>query len=101
MASLVTRSLVALTAAGATLAVLAAQQPRIDNGRVTTVASGSLGQNVQKLIASQTDIAWIGYSVPIVAGERTMCCVDSGTTWVNGMRVGDGMCCPTCRLEPS
>ena len=86
----------------ATLAVLDAQQPRIGNGRVTTSPVGSLAQSVQKLIASQTDVVWIGYSVPVVAGERTMCCSDSGTTWINGTVVrSDGACCPTCRLEQS
>ena len=68
----------------ATLAVVDAQQPRIDNGRVTTSPAGSLAPVVPKLIASQTDVAWIGYSVPVVAGERTMCCFESGTTWING-----------------
>jgi hypothetical protein len=87
----------------AALAGLTAQQPRIDNGRVTTSPAGSLGQSVQKLIASQTDVAWIGYSVPVVAGERTMCCFESGTTWINGsvVRSDGATCCPTCRLELS
>ena len=86
----------------ATLGVLDAQQPRIGNGRVTTSPAGSLAQSVQKLIASQTDVAWIGYSVPVVAGDRTMCCFESGTTWINGTVVrSDGACCPTCRLEQS
>src|SRR5262245_59917284 len=84
------------------LAVSAAQQPAIENGRVTTSSAGpSLGQSIQKLVAAQTDAVWIGYSVPVVAGERTMCC-DSGT-WINGavVRSDGGACCPTCRLEPS
>ena len=102
MASVIMRSIVTLTSTFATLAVLAAQQPRIDNGRVTTTASGSLSQSIQKLLASQVEAAWIGYSVPVVAGDRTMCCFDSGSTWVNGsVRSSDGMCCPACRLEPS
>jgi hypothetical protein len=84
------------------LAISAAQQPAIENGRVTTSSAGSsLGQSIQKLVAAQTDAAWIGYSVP-VAGERTMCCFESGT-WINGavVRSDGGACCPTCRLEPS
>jgi hypothetical protein len=85
----------------ASLGVLDAQQPRIDNGRVSTSPAGSLAQSVQKIIASQTAVAWIGYSVPVVAGERTMCCSDSGS-WINGSVLrSDGACCPTCRLEQS
>jgi hypothetical protein len=85
-------------------AVLAAQQPRIANGRVTTQTTGSpLADTIRTLVATQTDVTWIGYSVPVVDGERTMCCFESGTTWVNGtvVRSDGAACCPTCRLEPS
>jgi HEAT repeat protein len=96
------QSAATLSFVAATLALLNAQQPRIDNGRVSSIPAGSFAQSVQKLIASQTDVAWIGYSAPVVAGDRTMCCFDSGTTWINGSVVrSDGTCCPTCRLEPS
>ena len=86
-----------------TLGVPTGQQPKIDNGRVTASPAGSLSQNVQKLIASQAEVAWIGYSVPVIAGDRTMCCFESGTTWINGsvVRSDGATCCPTCRLEPS
>ena len=88
--------------ASVTALVAAAQQPRIDNGRITSQPAGSsFGQSVRSLIASQADVAWIGYSVPVVDGERMMCCSDSGTTWINGTMVSDGACCATCRLEPS
>lgn len=85
-------------------ATTAGQQPRIANGRVTSQPAGaSLGQSIRTLVASQVDVAWIGYAVPVVDGERTMCCFESGTTWINGTVVrSDGSgCCPTCRLEPS
>ena len=86
-----------------TLGVPTGQQPKIDNGRVTASPAGSLSQNVQKLIASQAEVASIGYSVPVIAGDRTMCCFESGTTWINGsvVRSDGATCCPTCRLEPS
>jgi hypothetical protein len=72
-------------------ALPAAAQPRIQNGHVTSQPAGSsLGQTVRTLAAAQTGIAWIGYSVPVVDGERVMCCFESNST-----------CCASCRLDPS
>ena len=84
-------------------AMTAAQQPRIDNGRITSQPAGSsLAQTLGSLVSSQPDVAWIGYSVPAVDGERTLCCFDSGTTWINGSAVRSGRaCCAACRLDPS
>jgi HEAT repeat protein len=87
-----------------TAAVAAVQQPRIDNGRLTSQAAGSpFAQSIRSLVAAQSDVAWIGYAVPVVDGERMMCCFDSGSNWYNGTVImSDGSsCCPTCRLEPS
>lgn len=89
--------------AAVSVAVSAAQQPRIGNGRVTSQPAGSsFAQSIRSLIASQADVTWIGYSVPVVDGERTMCCFDSGTTWINGtvVRADGSACCGVCRLEP-
>lgn len=73
------------------IAVPATAQPRIQNGRVTSQPSGSsLAQTVGTLAAAQTDVGWIGYSIPVVDGERVMCCFDSNST-----------CCASCRLDPS
>ena len=80
-----------------------AQPPRLTNGKVTTQAAGSpLSQSFRTLVGAQSDVAWVGYSVPVVDGERTMCCFDSnnGTTFVNGVSNGR-YCCGACRLEPS
>jgi HEAT repeat protein len=85
-------------------AAVAAQQPRIANGRVTPQPAGSpFTQSFRSLVAAQPDVAWIGYSVPVVNGERVMCCFSSGTTWVNGdVVMGDrSSCCGSCRLETS
>ena len=82
---------------------IAAQQPRITNGRVTAQPAGSpFAQSFRSLVSSQADVAWIGYAVPVVDGERVMCCFGGDTTWVNGnvvMSDGNG-CCRACRLEP-
>jgi HEAT repeat protein len=80
-----------------------AQTPRLLNGKVTTQAAGSpLASSFRTLVGAQPDVAWIGYSVPVIDGERTMCCFDSssGTTFVNGTSNGR-YCCGACRLEPS
>jgi HEAT repeat protein len=86
-------------------APLAAQPPQIANGRVTAEAAGSpLRAAFQALVNRQTEPGWVGYSVPAVAGDRTMCCFDSrdGTSFVTGRGASsNGACCGTCRLERS
>src|SRR5215212_3276673 len=78
---------------------VAAQPPRIDNGSVKSQPAGSpFSASFRALVESQTDIAWIGYSVPVVDRERMMCCFNDGNTFVNGSGSG---CCSACRLENS
>ena len=93
----------ALTAVVALGTILAAQQPRIIDGRVTTRAVPSgLAQSFQAIVAAQPDIAWIGYSVPVKDRDRVMCCWTSGDSHISGsIRVGDAPCCGSCRIEPS
>jgi hypothetical protein len=95
--------ILASSIAAVSLAATAGAQPRLLNAKVTTQAAGSpLAQSFRTLVSAQADVAWIGYSVPVVDGERTMCCFDSGngTTFVNGVSNGR-YCCGACRLEPS
>jgi hypothetical protein len=83
---------------------IAAEQPRITNGRLTTQAAGTpLAQSFRTLVANQPDVAWVAYAVPVVDSDRIMCCFDSGTTWLNGSVVtSDGKgCCGVCRIEPT
>jgi hypothetical protein len=69
-----------------------AQPPQIRNAKLETVpASGSLQQQISAYAARQSGIAWIGYAVPAVSGNRTICCFDG-----NWQERG---CCGTCRLE--
>ena len=78
-------------------AAAAAQQPRIANGRVTAQPAASpLAASFRSLVASQPDVMWIGYFVPVVDRERVMCCSGSGNNWSSG---GVNMCCGACRLE--
>jgi hypothetical protein len=83
---------------------IAAQQPRITNGRVAAQPAGSpFAQSFRSLVSSQADVAWFGYAVPVVDGERVMCCFSGDSTWINGnvvMSEGNG-CCRACRLEPA
>jgi HEAT repeat protein len=85
-------------------AAVAAQQPRIANGTLTSQQAGTpFAASFRSLVSSQTDVVWMGYSVPVVESERVMCCFQSGTTWINGdVVMGDrSACCGFCRLEPS
>jgi len=66
--------------------------PQVENARVEKRAlTGSLVAEVKRW-TEQTDRAqWLGYAVPQIGGERTMCCGDSDGSWGNG--------CWRCRLE--
>ena len=68
----------ALGAAALTAAVAVAQQPRLTNGRVTTQPAVTLQQAFRAAVDSHADVGWIGYGVPVVDGERMMCCFNSG-----------------------
>ena len=84
--------------------VVAAQQPRITNGRVTAQPAGRRSRRrSDRSCRRQADVAWIGYAVPVVDGERSMCCFGGDTTWVSGnvVRSDRSGCCRACRLEPS
>jgi HEAT repeat protein len=86
------------------LATPASAQPRISNGQVSTRPAGtSLAETFRAAVASHAETGWIGYAVPVVAGERHMCCSNSGNVWMSGSVIiaSDGACCSSCRLEPS
>jgi hypothetical protein len=105
-----TRAFNAIALALATVVLMAvagaAQQPRIGNARLTARAAGSpFAQSFRALVAAQNEPAWIGYSVPALAGDRVMCCFHSaGGTWIQGnvvMTDGGNFATAGCRLEPS
>ena len=76
----------ALGAAALTAAVALAQQPRLTNGKVTTQPAPALQQAFRAAVNAHADVGWVGYGVPVVDGERTMCCFNSGNTFVSGRR---------------
>jgi hypothetical protein len=68
-----------------------AQQPQLKNAKLQTIsATGVLADQITALAGQQPGSAWIGYSVPAVAGHHNSCCYGSGD--------GNG-CCGTCYLE--
>jgi hypothetical protein len=63
--------------------VSAFAQPKTENAKLDTRAvNGSLEAAFRTLVSSAVDPAWIGYSVPQVPGERSMC----GTVALEGGR---------------
>ncbi len=88
-------------------ACFAQTQPKMINAQLQTrSAAAGLEREVRGVIASQTAPAWVGYSVPIVAGNRMMCCSYGDGNW-GSCRLesghGDGVNIvgepPTVRLE--
>jgi hypothetical protein len=78
-----------------------AQQPRIINGRLDPQAAGSnLDAAFRRLVAAQTEPAWIGYSVPTVSDANRSFCCSGGDTWVSGGIVIQNGRLATCGLEP-
>jgi len=92
-----------LTTVTAVTGVAVAQPPRLTNGQVTTQPGAGLAQAFRTAVNAQAGTGWIGYGVPMVAGDRTMCCFNSGNTFINGtVRMSDGQaCCGMCSIEPS
>jgi HEAT repeat protein len=92
-----------LSTVTAVTGVAVGQSPRLTNGQVTTQPGAGLSQAFGAAVNAQTGTGWIGYGVPMVAGDRSMCCFNSGNTFINGtVRMSDGQaCCGMCSIEPS
>ena len=72
-------------------ASIAFAQPHVTNAQMETRAvSGSLVSAFHAIVNQQTAPAWIGYSAPMIAGDRSMCC------W----NTNNGITCQGCMLEP-
>jgi hypothetical protein len=73
-------------------APLSAQAPAIQNAEVTArPLAGGLKPAIENLVRQASEPVWIGYSVPMIPGDSTMCCFHGGS--------GDGNCCNGCHLE--
>ena len=90
----------ALLAFACSTLLFAPQQPRLTNGRLDPQAAGSnLDAAFRRLVAAQSEAAWIGYSVPIApSGDRRLCC--TGDTWISDGTVITNGRLATCGLEP-
>ena len=93
----------ALTTVTAVTGVAVGQSPRLTNGQVTTQPGAGLAQAFRTAVNAQAGTGWVGYGVPTMPGDRTMCCFNSGSTFINGtVRMSDGQtCCGMCSIEPS
>ena len=79
-------------AAGAA-ATLSAQAPAIQNADVSVrPLAGGLKPAIENLVRQSTEPVWIGYSVPMIPGDSTMCCF-------HGNDRDEGNCCKGCHLE--
>ena len=65
------------------LAAAAFAQPKMENAKLQTRAvNGTLDASFRTIVSSQAEPAWVGYSVPQVSGERSMC----GTVSLEGAK---------------
>src|SRR5882757_7481898 len=75
-------------------ATTGARQPKLTNAKLHVIpATVDLEKTVIDLAKGQTAPMWIGYSIPVEAKERTMCCFDD---W---QHASNNNCCSGCRLE--
>jgi HEAT repeat protein len=59
---------------------LATAQPRLVNAKLETHSlQGPLEAEFKRLTAAQSEAGWIGYAVPVVPGDRQMCCYYSNS----------------------
>jgi len=77
-------------------AVCAAQKPNVSNAKVQEVsAAQGLKPAFDAIAQKQDSAAWIGYRIPAVAKEGSMCCFDS---W-DWSQTSGNRCCMGCKLE--
>jgi hypothetical protein len=69
--------------AALTVSAFAQSQPKIENAKLQTrPVNGSLEATFRTIVSSSAEPAWIGFSVPQVMGERSMC----GTVSLEGAK---------------
>ncbi len=82
------RFLLALIAAASCPVI--AQEPHLVSGQLLRYsAADGLDKEIRRIVAAQSETAWIGYAVPMIEGEHRMCCEYSPSL----------RCCGICLLE--
>jgi HEAT repeats len=77
------------------VAAAQAQKPKVANAKLQELsAAAGLKPTVDGLLQKQPSPFWIGYRIPTLAKERTLCCFDSVDQFRNNDR-----CCMGCRME--
>jgi len=77
------------------VAAAQAQKPKVTNAKLQELsAAAGLKPTVDGLLQKQPNAFWIGYRIPALAKDRTLCCFDS----VDQFRNNDH-CCMGCRME--
>ena len=90
-AGLLWGAVVAVQSASLTARQTTPSTPNVENARFETRAlAGSLTEAFRAVQAQAEQPQWVGYAVPQIAGDRTMCC--------GNFSDGYGQC-GTCRLE--
>jgi hypothetical protein len=75
-------------------AAASAQTPRLSNGRIEPHATTNIGKDLQALAGTLTEPTWIGYTQPMIDGDRNMC-----DYWNNGNHYTQST--DPIRLEPA
>jgi len=73
------------------LLIAAPGQGRIANARTETRSASQGLEREVRAVAARGGVAWVGYRMPMVAGPRQMCCVDT----ISDSSLSGGL----CRLE--
>jgi HEAT repeats len=95
---IVTKSILLTLALFAASSLALGQKPKISNAQVQEISAASgLKAAVDSILQKQSAPAWIGYRIPVLAKDRTICCSDGRDSyWNNGQN-----CCAGCRMESS
>lgn len=73
-----------------------AQKPNVTNAKVTELsAAQGLKQAITPILSQQQGPLWIGYKIPAVAKERSMCCWNS----LSDAKGAGKSCCLGCRMD--
>jgi hypothetical protein len=86
------RKMMMIGAVVTAVAAAGAQTPQIQNAQVKPQAVTSLARDVAALASQATTPRWVAWQVPMIDGERNMCCYYSDDSTPSGIR--------GCRMEP-